>query len=83
MDQPFTTDYVQLLDSENQPSENFTLVVETKHALDNGVFIISNLDGEDFAVIRCEELDTNVSGLYPRKGWQQVVLQTNTAPASY
>ena len=68
---PVNGDYVQLLDTKENPSENFTLVEKWIGEIGYNLFLIDDNDGESFAITRCEKLDTEA-----RNGWQQVLTET-------
>ena len=71
MTEPKLNDYVQLLDSDNNPCEAFTYIDKWQFKPGDGLYIISDTNGEDFAVARCPELDTDIYN-----GWQQVITAT-------
>lgn len=75
-DLPQKGDYVQLLDSHNNPCENFTLVDSWDFELGYNLFIIEDQSGQDFAVARCEDFDTDL-----QNGWQQVIWAVAQAEA--
>ena len=68
---PSSGDYVQLLDENNKLSENFTLIKSWDFDLIFDLFVITDIQGETFAVARDYDLDTDL-----RKGWQQIITAT-------
>ena len=71
MGHPQQDDYIQLLDKHDNPCENFTYVDKWQFKLGDGLYIVRDTQGDDFAIARCHELD---NAFYA--GWQQVITAT-------
>lgn len=68
---PRKGDYVQLLDEDLMPCENFTYVDKWTGELGCKLFLIEDFRGESIAVTRCHELDS-----VHRTAWQEVATAT-------
>ena len=66
--EPKENDFVQLLDTEGNPSENHTSVSKLLGTLGEQLFLIEDNLGETLAVCRLPEFDTN-----SRKAFQEVI----------
>lgn len=66
--QPLENDYVQLLDAQDQPSENHTRVSRLLGEPAPDMYLIEDQSGEVYVVSRLPEQDTAL-----RRAWRQMI----------
>ena len=68
---PKKGDYIQLLNENNEPGENFLLVDKWIFWLGAQLWAVDAEDGQDLTITRHYDLDTD-----ERRAWQEVITAT-------